>query len=69
MLEAEKKGFSLPGGLKQGWLKYQQKKARTWVMNSQKGTYYSYSQNDLEQAYRLYTLAKAKAPELGAMNR
>jgi uncharacterized protein YfaS (alpha-2-macroglobulin family) len=69
MLEAEKKGFSLPGGLKQGWLKYQQKKARAWVMNSQKGTYYSYSQHDLEQAYRLYVLAKAKSPELGAMNR
>jgi uncharacterized protein YfaS (alpha-2-macroglobulin family) len=69
MLEAEKKGFSLPGGLKQGWLKYQQKKARTWVMSSQKGSYYSYAQHDLEQAYRLYTLAKAKAPELGAMNR
>jgi uncharacterized protein YfaS (alpha-2-macroglobulin family) len=69
MLEAEKKGFSLPGGLKQGWLKYQQKKARIWVMSSQKGEYYSYSQHDLEQAYRLYTLAKAKSPELGAMNR
>jgi uncharacterized protein YfaS (alpha-2-macroglobulin family) len=69
MLEAEKKGFSLPGGLKQGWLKYQQKKARTWVMSSHKGSYYSYSQHDLDQAYRLYTLAKAKVPELGAMNR
>jgi uncharacterized protein YfaS (alpha-2-macroglobulin family) len=69
MLEAEKKGFSLPSGLKQGWLKYQQKKARTWVMNSSKGEYYSYAQPDLEQAYRLYILAKAKSPELGAMNR
>ncbi|MDR0384989.1 MAG: Ig-like domain-containing protein [Prevotellaceae bacterium] len=69
MLEAEKKGFSLPGGLKQSWLKYQQKKARTWVMSSRKGSYYSYAQHDLDQAYRLYSLAKAKAPELGAMNR
>jgi uncharacterized protein YfaS (alpha-2-macroglobulin family) len=69
MLEAEKRGFSLPAGLKQGWLKYQQKKARMWTMSSQKGSYYSYSQHDLEQAYRLYTLAKAQTPELGAMNR
>ncbi|MDR0725126.1 MAG: hypothetical protein LBF59_03845 [Prevotellaceae bacterium] len=69
MLEAEKKGFALPGGLKQSWLKYQQKRARVWVMNNQKDSYYSYAQHDLEQAYRLYTLAKAKAPELGAMNR
>jgi uncharacterized protein YfaS (alpha-2-macroglobulin family) len=69
MLEAEKKGFALPGGMKQGWLKYQQKKARAWTMTVQKGSYYSYAQNDLDQAYRLYTLAKAKAPELGAMNR
>jgi uncharacterized protein YfaS (alpha-2-macroglobulin family) len=69
MLEAEKKGFSLPSGLKQGWIKYQQKKARLWVKSNPKGSYYSYSQHDLDQAYRLYTLAKAKSPELGAMNR
>jgi uncharacterized protein YfaS (alpha-2-macroglobulin family) len=69
MLEAEKKGFSLPSGLKQGWIKYQQKKTRLWVKSNPKGAYYSYSQHDLDQAYRLYTLAKAKSPELGAMNR
>jgi uncharacterized protein YfaS (alpha-2-macroglobulin family) len=69
MLEAEKKGFALPSGLKQNWLKYQQKKARAWVISNRKGAYYVYAQHDLEQAYRLYTLSKAKAPELGAMNR
>ncbi|MDR3246570.1 MAG: Ig-like domain-containing protein [Prevotellaceae bacterium] len=69
MLEAEKKGFSLPTGLKQGWVKYQQKKARLWVKGTTKGSYYSYSQHDLDQSYRLYSLAKAKSPELGAMNR
>ncbi|MDR1895734.1 MAG: hypothetical protein LBR10_02970 [Prevotellaceae bacterium] len=69
MLEAERKGFALPSGLKQGWVKFQQKKARAWVKNVHNNDNYSYAQNDFDQAYRLYTLAKAKSPELGAMNR
>src|SRR5438045_5747321 len=42
--------------------------ANAWSPMSQTnhGWYYN---DDLEQAYRLYTLALAKAPELGAMNR
>ena len=44
------------------WKKYQRNKALTW-------TSYESGSTDLIQAYRLYTLALAKAPELGAMNR
>jgi len=69
MLEAEKKGFVLPGGMKQGWIKFQQKTARNWTKKTESGSYYNYAQSDVVQAYRLYTLAKAKSPELGAMNR
>ena len=66
MLEAEKKGYALPAGMKTSWLKYQKKAARQWRTETAKDPYY---QADLEQAYRLYTLALAGEPEMGAMNR
>ena len=66
MLEAEKKGYALPVGLKAGWLKYQKKAARQWRNRT---TENPYQQFDLEQAYRLFTLALAGEPEMGAMNR
>ncbi len=63
MLEAELKGYQLPMGFIASWKKYQKQKAVTWSVNA---TYYN---DDLIQAYRLYTLALAKSPELGAMNK
>ena len=68
MLEAEKKGYSLPVGFKNNWVKYQKKAARNWSPASKNNKYY-YKSQDLVQAYRLYTLALAKKPALGAMNR
>ncbi len=68
MLEAEDKGYTLPVGLKNKWLSYQRKAARNWKPTRSNG-YYTYRQPYLEQAYRLYSLAKAGAPEMGAMNR
>ncbi|MDX2002894.1 MAG: MG2 domain-containing protein [Chitinophagales bacterium] len=66
MLEAEAKGFTLPAGMKDNWKKYQANQAKNWTeINDQ----YYYQRNDVIQAYRLYTLALAKAPEMGAMNR
>jgi uncharacterized protein YfaS (alpha-2-macroglobulin family) len=62
MLEAELKGYALPVGFIKAWKKYQKQKAISWSANS------SYYNDDLDQAYRLYTLALAKEPELGAMN-
>lgn len=67
MLEAEMKGYSLPSGFIDNWKRYQRSKANDWTPKTN-GNYYYYN-NDLTQAYRLYTLALAKAPELGAMNR
>jgi uncharacterized protein YfaS (alpha-2-macroglobulin family) len=64
MIEAEKKGFSLPVNFKKNWLTYQKKTARNWKNSSDK-----YQQNDLLQAYRLYTLALANSPDLGSMNK
>ncbi|MFY8188969.1 MAG: alpha-2-macroglobulin family protein [Flavobacterium sp.] len=62
MIEAEKKGYVLPIQFKSKWLTYQQKAARQWRFESQ-------TQSELAQAYRLYTLALAGKPDLGAMNR
>jgi alpha-2-macroglobulin len=69
MLEAEKAGYRVPSDMKSKWIKYQQKMARNWRME-QKTTSYGYQYyDDLTQAYRLYSLALAKSPEIGAMNR
>lgn len=68
MLEAEKKGYALPIGFKNNWVRYQKKAARQWSFGQKVDGYY-YKRGDLVQAYRLYTLALAGKPELGAMNR
>ncbi|MEQ6122913.1 alpha-2-macroglobulin family protein [Pseudotenacibaculum sp. MALMAid0570] len=62
MIEAEKKGYVLPFSFKSNWVRYQKEAARNW-----KPSYDGYS--DLNQAYRLYTLALSGNPDLGAMNR
>jgi uncharacterized protein YfaS (alpha-2-macroglobulin family) len=62
LLEAEKKGYSLPANLKKNWIEYQSKTARQW-RNSGSGA------SDFAQAYRLYTLALAGKADLSSMNR
>ena len=62
LIEAEKKGYVLPINFKSKWISYQQKAAKQWRFTPE------YS-NDLAQAYRLYTLAIAGAPDLASMNR
>lgn len=64
MLEAQAKGYALPAGFLDLWKKFQRNKAVSWSPSS-----YNYIGGDLVQAYRLYLLAMAKTPELGAMNR
>ncbi len=63
MLEAKQKGYQLPLTFLSNWLRYQKNTARQW---SNRSTRYN---NDIAQAYRLYTLALAQQPELAAMNR
>ena len=62
MIEAEKKGFTLPLTFMSNWLKYQRQAAKDWRTKSRYN-------NTLEQAYRLYTLALAGHPDLSSMNR
>lgn len=66
MIEAKAKGYTLPPGLLHNWIAYQKQKANNWSTNTQ---YYNQSSHQLTQAYRLYTLALAGDPVLGAMNR
>ena len=63
MLEAKQKGYQLPLTFLSNWLRYQKQRARQW---SNQQTSYN---DDVAQAYRLYTLALAQQPELAAMNR
>jgi len=61
LLEAQRKGYHMPQGLIPNWLAYQATAANQWLAGSGK--------SELEQAYRLYTLALANKAEMGAMNR
>ncbi|HTX87703.1 MAG TPA: MG2 domain-containing protein [Bacteroidales bacterium] len=63
MLEAQKQGYVLPVGLLPEWKTFQQEKAVSWTFNR------SWYNDDLAQAYRLFTLALAGSPELSAMNK
>ncbi len=63
MIEAEKKGYTLPLTFKSHWIKYQKQAARNW-----RPSYKTYN-SDLAQAYRLYTLALSGSPDLASMNR
>lgn len=62
MIEAEKKGFILPLTFKSNWIQYQKQAAKDWRSEFN-------NRSDVAQAYRLYTLALAEQPDLGAMNR
>lgn len=63
IIEAEAKGYKLPFNMKKNWISYQSNRAKNWRYQNYGSWEYT------SQAYRLYTLALAGAPELGAMNR
>ncbi|MFV1883014.1 MAG: MG2 domain-containing protein [Balneola sp.] len=62
LLEAQKLGYYVPSNLMNSINRFQRSYARNWSKSE-------YRRSDLTQAYRLYTLALANTPELGAMNR
>ncbi len=64
LIEAKNKGYNIPSGMLKQWLRFQKKAARKWSTNFPRRHY-----DDLTQVYRLYTLALAGEPEMGAMNR
>ncbi|MCA0426343.1 MAG: hypothetical protein LCH37_02820 [Bacteroidetes bacterium] len=62
LLEAQNLGYTLPYDMIEKWSAYQNQLAEEWDKTS-----YTYS--DLDQAYRLYTLALAGKANLSAMNK
>ncbi len=70
MLEAKAKGYSVPASMINNWVKFQKRTSNKWKFK--KGGFSdhgNYNYQDLMQAYRLYTLALAGEPNMGAMNR
>lgn len=67
MLEAKEKGYDIPPGVLSQWIKFQKTAASNWT----RARYDQYGRygGDLTQAYRLFTLALAGQPDIGAMNR
>ncbi|MCX7031504.1 MAG: MG2 domain-containing protein [Spirochaetes bacterium] len=61
LLEAKARGFELPAELLGKWTEFQQERAEAWTTKA--------DADGLSQSYRLYTLALAGSPSLGAMNR
>jgi uncharacterized protein YfaS (alpha-2-macroglobulin family) len=61
--EASGKGFAVEKGVLSAWLKYQKQQSRNYRWKEDRPF------EDLDEAYRLYTLAIAGSPESGAMNR
>ncbi|MDZ4751786.1 MAG: MG2 domain-containing protein [Flavobacteriales bacterium] len=69
LLEAKTKGYQIPDGFISSWVNFQKTAAQNWqapVFGSENGYWRSSTHN---QAYRLYTLALAGLPDIGAMNR
>ncbi|MFN8244428.1 MAG: MG2 domain-containing protein [Ferruginibacter sp.] len=64
LVEAQANGYMVSDYMLQQWKNFQRGKANSWVPSTT-----NFYGGDLVQSYRLYTLALAKAPELGAMNR
>lgn len=61
LIEAKALGYAVPDAMLANWTRYQRTTAQSW-----NGTGYAQT---MDQAYRLYTLALAREPEIGAMNR
>jgi len=64
LLEAQARGYSVSESMISQWKAYQRSKANGWAPSTT-----NFYGGDLTQSYRLFLLALAKAPELGAMNR
>ncbi len=70
LVMAKEKGYDVNSSVLNKWKSFQRNLAKNWTP-MKRDAYWSwyYRQDDLEQAYRLYTLALAGSPETGAMNR
>jgi uncharacterized protein YfaS (alpha-2-macroglobulin family) len=60
LVEAEKQGYAVPASMRTGMIRNLRNTAQAWRPEQT---------NALNQVYRLYVLARAGQPEIGAMNR
>lgn len=65
---AQEKGYAVHANVLDKWKRFQRAAAQNWRM-LQDATDWQLWQSELQQAFRLYTLALAGVPEYGAMNR
>ena len=68
LLLAQQAGYQVPAALRDNWLKAQRARALEWTATTTPADHPE-ADDALSQSYRLYTLALAGVPELGAMNR
>lgn len=80
LIEAERAGYALPPSMRSGVIRHLRSAAAAWTAPAWRSTAPGTSSSDaaahalangaaLDQAYRLYVLALAGSPEIGAMNR
>jgi uncharacterized protein YfaS (alpha-2-macroglobulin family) len=60
LLEARRAGYAVPAGVIKDWAAFQKQRAGLWAARDG---------SEVDQAYRLYTLALAGEADLGSMNR
>ena len=65
---AQEKGYAVHSNVLNKWKRFQRAAAQNWRM-PQEASGWQQWQSELQQAFRLYTLALAGVPEYGAMNR
>lgn len=65
---AQEKGYAVHANVLNKWKRFQRAAAQNWHM-PQEASGWQQWQSELQQAFRLYTLALAGVPEYGAMNR
>lgn len=65
---AQEKGYAVHANVLNKWKRFQRAAAQDWRMPQEANNWQQW-QSELQQAFRLYTLALAGAPEYGAMNR
>ena len=68
LVEAKAKGYDVPESLLNNWQRYQKKAARRWSISGSTNQY-EIRQEQILQAYRLFTLALYGQAEMGSMNR
>ena len=65
---AQEKGYAVHANVLNKWKRFQRAAAQNWRMPQEANNWQQW-QSELQQAFRLYTLALAGVPEYGAMNR